>query len=430
MTFPSAPLSDRVRDQYFLPLFSALSDVNAIAGHRCSALSDRDWLQQGCLRVLSQQTSGRGHLQQLVDAGLLSVLRQTLQASLHSARRLSLLSAVTTMVERKLAQELPDPFAHLAALKGYHLYAADGHFHEHATHDAPIAGEKRPVQHFYALNLRTQALSHLSVALSGGETQRKREHDLHALKRLTIDQLRQQASVGEKVLYIYDRAAIDYQAWTKWKMKGIYFISREKAKHNLAVIGNLPFQMNDPINAGVISDDIVSSAGCISALRRVTYRCPESNEIIAFITNVFDDIPPGIIAYLYKRRWNIEKIFDTMKHSYCERKAWASGDNAKTIQARFICLQHNLACLFEQKIPYETIAAPHQKRAKKRVAQLEKIIRTQAEPISAITSLYKTVTMITQHPLRYLRWLRVTLEKNLPKIEAERLLERHLKLNL
>ena len=29
MTFPSAPLSDRVRDQYFRPLFSALSAVNA-----------------------------------------------------------------------------------------------------------------------------------------------------------------------------------------------------------------------------------------------------------------------------------------------------------------------------------------------------------------------------------------------------------------
>ena len=80
-----------MRDQYFSPFMSALSAVKDDVGHKCHALSDGDWLQQGCLRVLSQETSGRGHLQRLVDADLLVVLRQTLKASLHSKRRFSLL---------------------------------------------------------------------------------------------------------------------------------------------------------------------------------------------------------------------------------------------------------------------------------------------------------------------------------------------------
>ena len=106
-------------------------------------------------------------------------------------------------------------------------------------------------------------------------------------------------------------------------------------------------------------------------IRRITYWCPESNEVMSFLTNVFDDIPPGVIVYLYKRRWDIEKIFDTVKHSYQEMKAWASGDTAKSIQAHFICLQHNLACLFEPHISINLIVGPHHKWTEKRVTQLE-----------------------------------------------------------
>lgn len=419
-----------MRALYFSPLISAATTASEAFGHRCKAVPDVHWLKQGCLRVLSHQTSGRGHLQQLSDNNMMTVIRQTMQATLHSQRRLDFITAVNTAVRDQLLRDKSDPFVDIPSLRDYHIYAADGHSHEHATHDVPIEGKKRAVQHFYALNLRTQALSHLSIAESGGDDERKREHDIRALKRLTIDALRQHAPVGKKVLYVYDRASIDYQAWTKWKKNGVYFISHEKTNSALKVCGHLEYNKDDPINHGIISDDCVGSANSISVIRRITYRCPETGEIMTFLTNVFDQIPPGVIAYLYKRRWDIEKIFDTVKHSYHEKKAWASGDVAKSIQAHFICLQHNLACLFEQKCPYQDIEKPHHKRAAKRRKELEEKVAARKNGTQAITSLYHTVIRLSQHPLTYLRWLRVSLDHHLLVSEALARLARHRALHL
>ncbi len=52
--------------------------------------------------------------------------------------------------------------------------------HGAAVHAAPIDGAKRATGHFFALSLRIQALSHLTHA------QGKKEHDMHALKRLDL----------------------------------------------------------------------------------------------------------------------------------------------------------------------------------------------------------------------------------------------------
>ena len=61
-------------------------------------------------------------------------------------------------------------------------------------------------------------------------------------------------------------------------------------------------------------------------------------------------LPPGVIALLYKQRWDIEKVFDEFKNKMLERKSWASGPEAKTNHATFLCLAHNLAVLLEVEI--------------------------------------------------------------------------------
>ena len=49
------------------------------------------------------------------------------------------------------------------------------------------------------------------------------------LKSLAPATLRQGAKRRRKVIYAYDRAAIDFEQWNKWKQgNGIYFISRTK----------------------------------------------------------------------------------------------------------------------------------------------------------------------------------------------------------
>ena len=50
---------------------------------------------------------------------------------------------------------------------------------------------------------------------------------MHVLKRLNNRTLRQGAAKGRKVLYVWDRAGIDFRQWRRWKQaSGIYFLSR------------------------------------------------------------------------------------------------------------------------------------------------------------------------------------------------------------
>ena len=105
-------------------------------------------------------------------------------------------------------------------------YAGDGHWHGAAAHDPIRDRHKCPTGHFFALNLRTHTLSHLAGA---DQEARKQEHDMRALKRQTLDQLRQGARKGRKVLYAWDSACSDYEQWDYWKKRGgIYFITRIK----------------------------------------------------------------------------------------------------------------------------------------------------------------------------------------------------------
>jgi IS4 transposase len=146
------------------------------------------------------------------------------------------------------------------------------------------------------------------------QVERKKEHDMRALKRQDILTLRQGAAKGRKVLYIWDRAGIDFRQWFKWKESGIYFLSREKENMKLETVGIHSFNRADPINQGVVSDEMVATSMGV-AVRRVIYKDPETGITYIYLTNLPPSIPAGIIALLYKCRWDVEKVFDEFKTS-------------------------------------------------------------------------------------------------------------------
>jgi hypothetical protein len=123
------------------------------------------------------------------------------------------------------AHSMVDDFSELI---GFDIYAGDGHYIGASTHETLIDGKRRSMGHFYALNLRSQSLTYLTGAdLEGGK--KKCEHDMHALKRKGGKVLRQGAKKGQKVLYVWDPAVIDFDQWGRWKQGcGVYFLSRVK----------------------------------------------------------------------------------------------------------------------------------------------------------------------------------------------------------
>jgi len=376
---------------------------------KCNSLTDQEWIETGLLRILSQEPSGRAFLQKLFDSGRSALTRSLFFETLKSKRRLKLCREVSLSLyeNMRINNRQADPFARFAALSEYDIYAGDGHYHAAAVHDVKKAGKKYPTQHFYSVDLRAYALRHLTLADTSGI--RKREHDTRALKRLDIETLRQSAPKSRKVVYVWDRAGIDFFQWFKWKHAGgIYFVSREKKNMDLMVMAELGYDKKDPINAGVKSYELV---GCSSGVtvHRVVYKCPISGETYGFITSL-TNVPPGLIAYLYKTRWDIEKIFDQVKNKLAEKKAWATSDTAKNMQAQFVCIAHNLMLILEQCLKKEGVE--NEIENSRRQKRLDKALASSKTRKDKLPVFLTTPKRPTQLSVKFIRWLRNNLYAN------------------
>ncbi len=411
-----------IHKEFFKPLFDLLEGAKQ---HReCCVLDDSLWLEVGVRRCLNIFQSGRDLIQYLAEQHNTEILVSTFFESLKSKRRLGLLDELLGLMQPYMRRNLPDAFEHHACLEDFELYAGDGHFIAAACHDKALepsskehgsSNQRSPVTkyatgHLYALNLRNHAMSHLTVA---DQIERKKEHEMRALKRQNVDALRQGARKGRKVLYVWDRAGIDFRQWHEWKrMSGIYFLSRQKDNMKLEVIGANPWDAECAQNHGVISDEIVATSQGVS-VRRVTYRDADTGIIYHYLTNLAVGVHPGVVALLYKSRWDIEKVFDEFKNKLVEKKAWASSATAKTQQARLLCLTHNLLTLMEHKIKDQEGVynrAEFERRAKRELVLIEarpaRPTVSNMQQSAATASTHQACQRLTQRTVRFIRWLK------------------------
>lgn len=387
-----------VHDALFMPALSRVQTLNAFRD--CPQFPDTTWIHFGIDRVLQEMRTGRGYLQSHGYRIDHCPPRANYFESLKSKRRLRLVRELNECLIKSMSATLSDPLDLYSDLNEFDLYAGDGHWHAAAAHDELIDGAKRAVGHFYALDLRYHTLRHLDLAHG------KKEHDMHLLKRQESETLRQGAPKGRKVLYVWDKAGIDFRAWYRWKQaQGIYFVSLEKSNMALEVVGRPEWDRNDPVNAGILSVEWVSgSAGVL--IRRIRYGRPETGEILTFLTSEMS-LRPGLIAFIYKLRWDIEKVFDELKNKLSEKKAWASTSTAKTVQAEFICLAHNLFLLVEAKLKAEGIE--NEAELARKAKELAKAKEIAAKAGRKIPSPVLALQRFTQRSVKLLRWLRSSL---------------------
>lgn len=401
----SLPLAGR----FFAPLVGLISSCPS--ARPCPALSDDAWLILGTTRALEDKPSGRAFLQEIA-AELDDVpARSSFFESLTSARRLRLCREVNDALRARMSRTLTDPLAAFPALRDFAVLAGDGHFHAAAVHDPRDPdGTKYATGHLYLLDLRTHAAQHLDV---GDMNDRKKEHDMRILKRQTPAALRCGTPPGRKVILVWDRAAIDFHQWLRWKENsGIYFISRPKENMNLAKQGDWKYDPADPVNTGILADEMVSPATFGRMIRRITFINPANGETWQVLTNEFT-LPPGLVVKLYLMRWDIEKMFDEFKNKIMEKKSWASSLTAKCMQAVFLCLTHNLMILQEEILEREhdiTNEAEDRRRAKRLTD--EKLAITKAGRV--ISPLREALQRCTQRTVKFIRWLRSFLFRTAP----------------
>jgi hypothetical protein len=412
---PTSPsLHTIVAAELLQPLFDTLELCTL--QRSCPSLSDSNWLLIGTLRALQDQSSGRAFLQWLQSQRSdIAPDFQHFFETLKSSRRLEFCCEANEQLVLSMRWRTSDALGVFSELNDFEVYAGDGHFHSAAAHDAckPEGGGKYPVGHVFCLNLRNHALTHLSVADS---TARKREHDMRILKRQDIQCLRQGAAKGKKVLYIWDRAGIDFGQWQKWKQSsGIYFVSREKDNMTLDVLGQKPFDPDDGRNTGVLSDELVSTSKGV-VLRRIVYFDVAGGREYIYLTNQMD-LPPGIVAHLYKMRWDIEKVFDELKNKFGETKAWASSLTAKSMQAQFLCLAHNLLVIYEQYLE-TSHGIRNEAEIKRRAQRLESLNESLARRSEILPQNVRLIQRLTQRSVKFIRWIRCYLFSGTPYRQA------------
>ena len=179
-------------------------------------------------------------------------------------------------------------------------------------------------------------------------------------------------------------------------------ISCAKENLNLEVMGRRPWDRDDPVNQGVWADELVATSMHV-AVRRVTYLDPVSGTRFEFLTTELT-LAPGLIAHLYRLGWTIEKGFDEFKNKLGARKAWASGAIAKTIQARFLCLVHNLLLWFAEVV-LEPARVTNQAEARRWARRLETTKRELARRHQTLPRLVESLPQGTQRSVKFIRWL-------------------------
>jgi hypothetical protein len=397
MLSPSSGTSSEVRHQFLEPLRAVYDQATTI--RKCPAESDWDWLTKGVDRVLSNVRSGRDFLQTFQR-----FWRRELQVgpyfeTLASARRLGMVEECSTLLRRRVDTLRPSPLSQFESLALFDLYAGDGHYLEHATHD-PVQGETRwPTGHFFALNLKSQSLFPLVLADLAG---RKKEHDVRALKRQSVARLRQGAGKGRKVMWVWDKAAVDLPFWQERKASGIYFLSLRKEGMCLEVAQERAVDFAQPINQGVTADRVVTDRRGLR-VREITFCNPCDGQVYVYLTTEMT-LEPGLLVLLYKTRWEIEKVFDETKTKLQEKKSWATTTRAKEMQSHFVALVHNLLLLlqdWQQQQGVENTA--ELQRRQKRLAQQKEDLQKTGRTLPMI---YTVLQRFTQATFKLIRWLR------------------------
>lgn len=312
----------------------------------CESFPDEEFLFGGVERVLGAYDSGRDWLQRQRDQGRGSVPRATAFDALNSPRREAMTGDVATALQRDFARLFVDEGVdHLAAfpeLKDWTVLACDGHAVEHACHAArDPRGRHVADSSLYTLDLRTGLSAFLRAV--GGDG--RHAHEWPAF-RSAIREFRPDT----RVVFVEDRAFIDLTNWDRYRRRGLHQITRMKENMYPIEETPLPFDRDDPVNAGVRRYTRARFRGLPGTFLLITYRDPETHELYTFLSSMPEGFRPGVLAWLYFLRWGIEKLYDTFKNKLHETKAWANSPAAASLRPLFLSIAYNLLLWLQHRL--------------------------------------------------------------------------------
>lgn len=170
-------------------------------------------------------------------------------------------------------------------------------------------------------------------------------HDMNAMDYLLYE---------AGAYYILDRGYVDYSRLYKITKHSAFFVIR--AKGNLQF--NRMYSRKFDKTSGVRSDQIGKLSGFYVSkdypdkLRKIKFYDQETDRTFFFLTNNFD-LSAAQVAFLYKKRWEIELFFKWIKQHLKVKAFWGTSENAVRIQIYSAIIAYCLVAIVRAKLKVE-----------------------------------------------------------------------------
>ena len=279
-------------------------------------LSMMDFISLGVLRHLQGMKTLREQVQTLFHlspdvSSRIPLARSTWSDALRSCPRLAVLRDGLAVLVKQATAVLPDRLVEIPGLGDRPVFAMDGTYQQESVHYGRCTprqgGYDNPKGHglltFYDVRLGCP----VDVCV---ETCNRHEltvlHDYDASPKAITCQ--------KRALWVVDRGFISARLWDEKKRKlRSTVITRMKSslvieKAEVREVASIPE------NRDVVKDEQVVLRSSSEPWRRITF-CNDAGDEIAFLTNEMK-LEPGVIAFLFLRRWDEEKCFDTWKNDF------------------------------------------------------------------------------------------------------------------
>jgi hypothetical protein len=151
--------------------------------------------------------------------------------------------------------------------------------------------------------------------------------------------------------YIMDKAYIDFDRLFRLHIQGAFYVTRAKDNMCFRRIYSRPVDKD----TGILFDQIglletyKSKKEYPEKLRRIKYYDNESKKAFVFLTNN-TDLKADEIAFLYKKRWEVELFFKWMKQHLKIKSFWGTTINAVKIQIYCAIIAYCMVAIIGYKL--------------------------------------------------------------------------------
>jgi len=155
----------------------------------------------------------------------------------------------------------------------------------------------------------------------------------------------------EGSFYVIDKAYIDFERLYKLHCHGAYFVTRAKSNMRFKRM----YSNYADKERGILFDQIgklevyTTKKLYPEKLRRIKYYDKENDKRFIFLTNNMD-MEALEIAYLYKKRWEVELFFKWMKQHLKIKSFWGTTLNAVKIQIYCAIIAYCLVAIIGNKL--------------------------------------------------------------------------------